>query len=179
VLAELPRSAFFKDLCRRLYELATARSAPPVEFYSIFRCLQGVTGQRHSNRFHYDSYVVTALLPVAIPQEGAHGDLVLIPHTRRIRRLYLANLLDKILVDNRAGQLALRSAARRRKLNTVAVRLQPGTLYVFWGYRSLHTNEACDIDKLRATALYHYGDPHQNSRARALIRGLRRMAPVG
>jgi hypothetical protein len=179
VLAELPRSDSFRKLCGGLYELATAQSSPPVEFYSIFRCLQGASGQRNSNRFHYDSYVVTALLPVAIPQEGAQGDLVIIPRTRRIRRLYVANLIDKMLVDSSVGQLVLRSAARRRKLNTVAIRLQPGTLYFFWGYRSIHTNEPCDADKLRATALFHYGDPHRNSRARALVRGLRGMPADG
>jgi hypothetical protein len=84
-----------------------------------------------------------------------------------------------MLVDNRAAQLVLRLVARRHKLNTVAIRLQPGTLYFFWGYRSIHTNEPCDADKLRATALFHYGDPHRDSRARAWIRGLRGMLPQG
>ena len=43
-------------------------------------------------------------------------------------------------------------------------------MYFFWGYRSIHTNEPCDPDKLRATALFHYGDPHRNSKTRAMIR---------
>jgi hypothetical protein len=170
VLSELPQSASFRNLCRRLYELGTGEIAPEVDFYQIFRCLQGTTGLGHSYRFHYDSYVLTALLPVAIPDEGRRGDLLVIPSTRRIRRWYLSNVLDKGLVDNKIAQTILRMAARRRRLNTVAIRMQPGNVYFFWGYRSIHTNEPCDPDKLRATALFHYGDPHRNSKARALIR---------
>jgi hypothetical protein len=30
----------------------------------------------------------------------------------------------------------------------------PGNLYFFWGYRTVHANEACDPDKIRATALW-------------------------
>ena len=171
MLAELPQNEAFKSLCRRLYELGTGERAPDVEFYQIFRCLQGRSGQAHSYRFHYDSYVLTALLPVVIPNAGRRGDLLVLPNTRRVRRLYLTNLLDKLLVDNAISQRILRAAARRRRLNTVAITMQPGNIYFFWGYRSVHTNEPCDPDKLRATALLHYGDPHRNSRARQWLRG--------
>jgi hypothetical protein len=175
VLTDLSASAQFKGLCQRLYRLGTAETAPEVEFYSIVRCLQGATGQRNSYKFHYDSYVLTTLLPIVMPEEGARGDLVIIPRTRRIRRLYFSNLIDKALVDNSIAQAVLRMAAQRKRLNSISIRLRPGTIYFFWGYRSIHTNEPCDADKLRATALLHYGDPHRNSRARALIRSVRGM----
>ncbi|HEY2662810.1 MAG TPA: hypothetical protein VGI47_00620 [Candidatus Binataceae bacterium] len=112
---------------------------------------------------------MSALLPVAIPTEAQPGDFLLIPSTRRIRRLYLRNLLDRALIGNKIAQRLLRLVARRRWLRTVAIRMEPGTIN-FWGYRSIHTNEPCDPDKLRATALLHYGDPHQGSKTRALIR---------
>ncbi len=175
VLNELAQSASFKDLCRRLYTSGTSQTAPEVDFYSIFRCVQGASGQRHSYRFHYDSYVLTALLPVVIPEDDAGGDLLIIPRTRRIRRLYFSNLVDKMLVENTVAQAVLRKAARRKRPGVVEVSLQPGTMYFFWGYRSIHTNEPCDADKLRVTALLHYGDPHRDSAARRLIRNVRGM----
>jgi len=172
VLSELPQSPAFKDLCRRLYELGTGHTAPEVQFYQIFRCLHGNTGQEHSYRFHYDSYVLTALLAVAIPETGLRGNLLIIPKPRPIRRWYIVNVLDKIIVSNALAQLKFQRAARRGS-PMVAVKMQPGDMYFFWGYRSIHTNEPCDANKLRATALFHYGDPHQNSRARALVRRVR------
>lgn len=177
VLSNLPKAASFKDLCRRLYELGAGRAAPEVEFYQVLRCLQGRAGQTRSWYFHYDSYVVTVLLPVAIPSEGPRGDLLMIPNTRRLRRSYLANLLDKVLIENSLAQTVLRSITRRKRFNTVSIQLQPGNIYLFWGYRSIHTNEACDPDKLRATALFHYGNPHEGSRLRRLLQ--RRSAPNG
>jgi len=177
VLGELPRSDAFKNVCRRLYELGTGKTAPEVSFYQIFRCLRGATGQSHSNRFHYDSYVLTVLLPVAIPTTGLRGDLVAIPNVRRVRRLYLSNVLDKVFVDDKIAQIFFRLAEHHLP-KTVVIKMQPGDMYFFWGYRSVHTNKPCDPDRLRATALFHYGDPHQNSRTRALIRRVKASAAI-
>ncbi|HUC19048.1 MAG TPA: hypothetical protein VMA37_15320 [Acetobacteraceae bacterium] len=170
VLSELPRSAEFRSLCRRIYELGTGRRAPQPDFYQVLRCLHGLSGQRHSNRFHYDSYILTALIPIAIPETGMSGDLVLLPNARAIRSSYLGNMLDKIAIDNPFSQAFLRAAARRNRFGMVRIRLRPGSIYFFWGYRSIHANEACDRDRLRATALFHYVDPHQQSWARGVIR---------
>jgi len=175
VLSELGESAVFRDLCRRLYQLATEETAPEVDFYFIFRCLQGLTGQRSSYRFHYDSYILTVLLPIVIPEEGPRGDFLIIPCTRPKRLSYFANLLDKMVICNKVSQILLRFAARRKRLGIISVRMQPGTMYFFWGYRSVHTNASCDPNALRATALFHYGDPHRNNSFRSLIRKMRRL----
>jgi hypothetical protein len=34
----------------------------------------------------------------------------------------------------------------------------------------VHTNMPCDPDKVRATALFHFGDPHSDSRLKRLLR---------
>jgi hypothetical protein len=170
LLGELPHSAEFKTLCQRLCELGMGGRAPEVSFHQILRCLRGSGGRPHSNRFHYDSYVVTALIPIAIPESGMPGDLVLLPNARAIRSSYLLNVLDKIAVDNPISQSSLRAAARKNRPDIVRIRLQPGNIYFFWGYRSIHTNEPVDHDKLRATALFHYADPHQNSWTCRMIR---------
>jgi hypothetical protein len=170
VLAELAQSTCFKNFCENLYELATGDTAPEEDFYFSFRCLQGASGQRDSYQFHYDSHIVTALLPVEIPESGPKGDLILFPHVRPIRRHYYSSLLDKLVLSNKLSQTTLRGAARRGRLGAIAIRMQPGTVYFFWGYRSIHANEPCEPDKLRATALFHYGDRHRNSRLQALSR---------
>lgn len=170
VLGDLSNSVPFKTFCRRVYELGTGRPGPNLDFYQILRCLQGRTGLGHSYRFHYDSYVLTALLPIAMPGPGMGGDLLVMPSTRRIRRFYLSNVLDKLLVDNGVTQGLLRVAARRGSSKITVVRLKPGHMYFFWGYRSIHTNAPSKPDKLRATALFHYADPHHDSRVRALLR---------
>jgi hypothetical protein len=166
LLDKLSASPAFVNLLHQVYEQGSGRPAPNQSLYQVLRCLKGESGLKHAFRFHYDSYVVTALLPVIIPSEGSPGHLVMAPNRRPVRSSYLFNLLDKIILDNPATQFLLRYAFRSGLLKLKQIRMVPGNLYLFWGYRSVHANEACDPDKIRATALFHFGDPHVNSRLR-------------
>lgn len=169
-LQRLPTDPSFVDLCRGIYETGRGQTAPDVGFYQILRCLSGSQAQKHSMRFHFDSYVLTALIPIAMPSRGSPARLIIHPNTRGIRRSYLANLVDKVLTDNKLSQILLNAAYRRRSKSMVYLPLKPGSLYFFWGYRSLHTNEPCDADTIRATALLHYADPHADSWLKARLR---------
>ncbi|RRA48057.1 hypothetical protein [Acidipila sp. EB88] len=164
-LDEVYHSPEFAKLMRNMYEFGTGKSAPREDFYQVLRCLAGETGQRHAWMFHYDSYVVTALVPIVIPTEGKSGDLLMFPNTRSIRPAYLLNAADKVLLDNRLTQKLLRRSVERDPDRPTRIKMQPGTLYFFWGYRSIHTNEPCDPDKVRATALFHYANPHRKVKA--------------
>jgi hypothetical protein len=169
-LAELPDDPNFVALCRGIYESEVGKPAPDVGFYQILRCLSGGSAKKHAMRFHFDSYVLTALIPVTVPDHGNPGRLIIHPNTRGIRRSYLRNLLDKVLVDNRFSQALFNAAYRRGSKRVIRLSLKPGSLYFFWGYRSLHTNEPCDADAIRATALLHYADPHQDSWVKQTLR---------
>jgi hypothetical protein len=169
-LANLPDDPSFVALCRGIYERETGRPAPDVGFYQILRCLSGNGARKHSMRFHFDSYVLTALIPITMPDHGAPGRLIIHPNTRSLRRSYLANLVDKVLVDNPLTQALLQAAYHRGSQRVIRLSLKPGSLYFFWGYRSLHTNEPCDADAVRATALLHYVDPHAGSRFKQVLR---------
>lgn len=159
---ELPDSAEFSDFIRRLYTAGYGIPSSDFQVHQVLRCLTGRTAAVHSWNFHYDSYVITALIPIQIPSDGMRGDFLLIPNTRKIRSNYARNLVDKVLLDNAFTQKMLRRrvpAADRMK----RVHLTPGHLYLFWGYRSIHTNEEVSANSVRATVLFHYVDPHANS----------------
>jgi hypothetical protein len=162
-LEDFYTSAAFTGLIRTIYEQGTGRPAPQQSLYHVLRCLSGQSGQKHAWMFHYDSYVVTALIPIQIPVEGKTGDLLMFPNTRKIRPAYLINAMDKVLLDNPLTQKFLRAWVERKRLKPVRIRMEPGNLYLFWGYRTVHTNEPCDIDKVRATALFHFANPHRKA----------------
>ena len=163
-------SGNFRSLMKQVYEIGTGRPPPEVDFYQVLRRLTGRSGKRHALNFHYDSYVVTAFIPVEIPTTGKTGDLVMLPNTRRIRGTYFANLIDKVALDNKITQLMLKTLMSLHILPLVRIRPVPGSIYFFWGYRSVHTNEACDPDKVRATALYHYANPHAGASLGTMFR---------
>jgi hypothetical protein len=162
-LTTLAQSPNFNAACHEICRGCLGAEPPPSGFHMVLRCLSGQTGQHHAHHYHYDSYVLTALAPVLMPAEGQPGDLILFPNTRKIRRNYLFNLVDKIFIDNPVTQWALRQAVEARWLKPVRLRMVPGSIYLFCGYRTLHTNEPCDVDKIRSTALMHYVDPHAGS----------------
>jgi len=173
LLEAIGKTPSFVHLMRGLYEKTCGKPAPEQDLYQVLRCLTGKTGVQHAYFFHYDSYVVTALLPIVTPIEGDTGDLLMKPNFRGVRSTYLANMLDKLVVDNRWAQVLFRRQAIARN-GFIKVKIIPGNLYLFWGYRSVHANEACDIDKVRATALFHFGDPHADSTLREFIRKQRK-----
>jgi hypothetical protein len=160
-LDELAQSPQFKKLIYELYERSTGKKAPEEKFYQVLRCLSGQSGQKNSMIFHYDSYIVTALVPIKIPDAGMAGDLLMYPNTRTVRKNYLFNAVDKVLLDNRLSQRLLRASVKSKRFSPVRIKMLPGHLYFFWGYRSIHTNEPCDADKVRATALFHFANPHR------------------
>ncbi|MDC6673843.1 hypothetical protein OEZ80_26100, partial [Leclercia adecarboxylata] len=127
----------------------------------VMRCVQGQAGRKESNCFHFDASLVTALLPVEIPREGEErGDLLLFPNLRKVRKYVLFNVLEKVLLQNSLSRKLVTRAIAIGLLKPQRLQLVPGNLYLFWGSRSLHANEPCDPAKLRATAIFHFGDPH-------------------
>jgi hypothetical protein len=170
VLGKMASSPAIRRICMRAYEIATSRRAPDQPYYQILRCLTGSSGRDHSMVFHFDSYVLTLLLPIEVPRGKESGELIVLPNIRQIRRWYASNLIDKILLDNRVAQRVLHVMAKSHPERFVRIPLVPGNLYFFWGYRSIHTNAPCDADKIRGTALFHYVDPHEDSTLKKLLR---------
>lgn len=170
LLGVLGASPEFKHMLESLYQAGARKVAYSDKIFQVLRCVQGVSGRRESNCFHYDASLVTVLLPIEIPQDGTdRGDLILFPNLRRIRSSVYLNVLEKALIQNALTRKLISAAIKRRLLRPEKLQLVPGNLYLFWGYRSLHANEPCDPATRRATAIFHYGDPHAGSFATRMI----------
>jgi hypothetical protein len=161
---DLPKKADFVKLCRDVYEAGTGCEAPQSDCYQVLRCLSGPLGRKNSMRFHFDSYMLAALVPIIIPSEGPSGDLLILPNVRGVRKFYAASLIDKFVLASPLKQNQLKNMYASNDYHLIRIKLVPGHLYFFWGYMSAHTNEECAIDKIRSTALFHYFDPHAASR---------------
>jgi hypothetical protein len=161
----LASSRSVRALCESLYRYALDRDSPGAPYHQVFRCLKGPSSRGHSYYFHFDSYVLTLLIPIVIPSSGARGDLLILPGLRPFRKSYWRNVLDKFVAELTLTQLLLKALARRGRFPVRSVALTPGSAVLFWGYRSLHANEPCAPDQLRSTALLHFGDYHREAQA--------------
>jgi hypothetical protein len=154
-------------------------SAPAVnndneDVYTVLRVVGGGSKERVVPLFHYDSSTITVLVPIYIPQgeEGFCGDLVVFPNKRRHRKFVFSNIFEKMIVQSRAYNhrvLHKLMAGNREEIKV----LNPGNIYLFWGYRSYHGNFGCSPDALRATLLLHFGNPHGNSGILRFVRAFR------
>lgn len=161
LLGLLAESTEFQALLDAIHRLSYARPANDPRIRPVLRCVQGQTGRRESHAFHYDATLVTALVPIEIPQDAEQcGDLLMFPNIRPVRSNAAFNLLEKALLQNRLSRALLVFTIHHGWARPLRLILQPGNLYLFWGYRTLHANEPCSPTHRRATALFHYGDPH-------------------
>jgi hypothetical protein len=165
LLADLGGSPAFRDILAEVYKKGTGSPPPPSGLYQVLRVLTGATGLKRSFQFHYDAYVVTALVPIIIPTGAGEkrGDLIIYPRLRRIRSSAVFNVIEKFLMQNPLARRLVRSALMQRLFKAKVLQMEPGHIYFFWGYQSLHANEPCLAESVRATALFHFADPHENS----------------
>lgn len=176
LMADLGGSPTLRDIFARIYRRGTGRNPPEGDVFQVLRVLAGQTGLKQSYQFHYDAYVVTALVPIAIPADPGEkrGDLVIYSKLRGVRSNVVFNVVEKILLQNPLARRIARSPLTRRLLKAKVLRMEPGDIYFFWGYQSLHGNEPCFATSVRATALFHFADPHENSFLVTAIQSLRR-----
>ncbi|MEM5315045.1 hypothetical protein [Paraburkholderia sp. JHI869] len=163
-LAPLFEDSGLHALLRQLYVRKMGTLPPSDRIYPVMRVLSGEQGIRHSNNFHYDSYAVSILLPVLIPNDPGElaGHLVMFPNLRNARRFAIVNIVEKAIVEKLLARI-WRLPRVQKWLSAKVVTLKPGNLYFFWGLRSLHANQACAPSSVRCTVLFHFGDPHESS----------------
>lgn len=169
-LATLAEHYSLVDLMAELYRCGAGSPPKSSEVFPVLRCVQGSSGLRESNAFHFDASLVTALVPIFIPQEGdQRGDLLMFPNLRMIRSNVFFNVIEKAIFQNRWGRSVVLVLMQWGWLRPTTLRIVPGNIYFFWGYRSLHANEPCDPAARRATAVLHFGDPHSESLTTRMI----------
>jgi hypothetical protein len=135
------------------------------EVLNILRVVPGDKAVGQALNFHFDAEIVTALVPINIPDGPPEkaGHLVAIANLRKLRKFVLFNIIEKALLQNPVARKLTSTFALWNGKKKYIHQLIPGNIYFFWGYRTLHANLPLDSDQMRATMLFHFGNPHKNS----------------
>ena len=179
-----PANAFVTDpqivaLLHGLSRIRRPRRAVANErIHTALSILGGSSAESGPSRFHYDASTVTMVVPVLIPHagQGRSGELVVFPNRRPFRRYVTANIVEKAI----AQTTFYRSHAMkriRREPGIHVVDMEPGNVYLFWGYRTYHGTLACVSEAVRVALLLHCGSPHGSSWTLTTAKSLSRALP--
>jgi hypothetical protein len=144
------------------------------EIYSVLRVIKNKRIHKESFQFHFDAHLITILVPIIIPKrkKSNNGHLLLSPNLRKIHKLIIINILQKIYY-----QIILKkifpTKFLQKWLKFRKIVLKPRSILLFNGYRSLHGNLDIDQRDTRATFLFHYYDLFPNSKLVKVNRFLR------
>jgi hypothetical protein len=149
----------------QLSNLGTKKDNCGFELLNVLRVVPGDKSAGQALNFHYDAEIVTALVPIDIPDGPPEkaGHLVAIPNLRKVRKYVIYNMLEKSLLQNKVAGKLISFFALRKKNQKYIYKLVPGNIYFFWGYRTLHANLPVESKEMRSTLLFHFGNPHKNS----------------
>jgi hypothetical protein len=173
----LSESQNFNRLMRILATLGTSKDVSKSKMLNVLRVVTGSKADERSLQFHFDATVITVLIPIFIPDNVSQksGHLVAALNLRSIRSSAFINLIEKLFFQNLLVQKLTAYFLLRNKNERHMIKLQPGNIYFFWGYRTLHANLPIDPKVLRATLIFHLGNPHENSLAIKTIAKLRHL----
>lgn len=161
---------FLKELSSKLSNESIVNS----DRFNILRVVTGEKTDDQSLKFHYDSTLITALIPIFIPEgkEDESGHLIAFPNSRKIRSSVIVNILEKMILQNKIIQNLLPFFLLKSKKKQV-LKLKPGNIYLFSGLQTFHSNYAVSKEFVRATLLCFYGNPYPDSKTLKWIKNKR------
>lgn len=176
VLTKLQKDAGLKMFFSRILSTAGVDAQNDEYIHHVVRCTNGSTNRADAYAYHFDQYNLTALMPIETPMDTAAdcGDLVIYPNFRKFRRSVIINLCYKIILQNSISSRLMRSKIAVTLLRARTVKVKPGNLYLFYGYRTYHGNLPIDKKFRRMTALFHYNDPFSDNE---IFKGLEAYRP--
>jgi hypothetical protein len=143
--------------------------------YYVLRVLHKKRIEQESLNFHFDSHLITVLIPIIIPKRknSNNGHFLMIPHKRKITTSIFKNIIQKIFYQKIIGFFLKKFRSLISIYGFKKVILKPGSLFLFNGFRTLHGNLDIDIRDTRATFLVHFYDIFEKSKLVKFNRNLR------
>ena len=138
--------------------------------HTVLRVLSGNNNKKGAGEYHFDSFLITFMLPIILPDKKLEtGKFMLIPNLRKIQKYFILSLLQKIVFQNFFTRYILSLDIIKKTLNTKEILLEENTLYIFYGYKSYHGSSGLQNNLTRVTFLNHIYKPHNRNFLNKLI----------
>ena len=159
-------SSRIKNLLKKILNEYDVVNRENEELYKVLRVVTGKKSQKVSLDFHFDAHLLTLLVPIYIPnrKNSDNGDLLIIKNLRNIHSNIILNIFQKLFYQSRFFKLILNNKLFSKFIKKERLRLVPGNVYIFNGFKTLHANLNINPQDVRATCLIHFYDIFSNSK---------------
>ena len=143
--------------------------------YKALRVIKNNRIKRQVRDFHFDSHILTILIPIYIPnrKKSENGHLMMSSKLRRQTKNIFINIFQKFLYQNKILFHLTKYIWFQKKLNFVKILLKPKSIFIFNGFTNLHGNLEIYQGDTRATFLIHVFDLFKDSKLVTFNRNLR------
>ncbi len=150
------------------------------DLYKVLRVVTGRKSKKVSLDFHFDAHLLTLLIPIIIPnrEDSDNGDLLIIKNLRKLHNKIFLNIAQKIFFQSRFFRYILSKKMFAKIFQKEKLKLVPGNIYIFNGFRTLHANLNINPADVRATCLVHFYDIFKDSSLISLNRKLRQKKEI-
>jgi hypothetical protein len=127
------------------------------KLYKVLRVVTGKKSKKVSLDYHFDAHLLTLLIPIYIPKRRGsdNGNLVIFKNLRKLTKNIYKNIIQKLFYQSYFFKIFFISTGL---IKGEILNLVPGNVYIFNGFRTLHTNLQINPIDIRATILVHYHD---------------------
>jgi len=166
IFTRLKESPILKEFLSRILEASGVVLNNDDDIHHVIRYTNGKYNNRDANKYHFDAYDLTLLMPILTPIDPklACGDLIVFPNIRRFSTNLFKNIFFKITFQNRLMRTFASKDWFQKMFNCTTVKVKPGNVYIFYGFRTYHGNIELEDNLIRATALFHYHNPLYESK---------------
>ena len=143
--------------------------------YKVLRVVTGKKSRKVSLDYHFDAHALTLLVPIYIPNRkmSDNGNLLIYKNLRKLHKNLFLNILQKLFYQSYFFSKLLNFRLFKNFFGEQTLNLIPGNIYIFNGFRTLHTNLPVHPEDVRATILIHYHDIFFHSKLIKLNRQIR------
>ena len=165
----IKNSKTFVDLYKSILKYNNINPTEEIDVHNVisFAENQKKTNTSLSTELHFDAFCITIIIPIkrsSDSQSNSTGKLTLYPNIRNFSSSSIKNYIVKFLIQNRITRWIFNTSYMKKKLNFKVLKTSEKDILVFYGYRSLHGNEALSNNNLKVNAIFHIFNPHKNSK---------------
>lgn len=164
----IKNSEHFQNLITNVLKINNIKISKKLDIHNIIAFQKNELNKNTniSSNLHFDAFYLTIIIPIKKSKNtlpGRGGSLILYPNIRGLASNSIFNYTIKLFTQNFIFRKIIRNQFLKKYLNYKVVSSEEKKLLIFYGYKSLHGNEAILDKNYKVHSIFHIYNPHKDS----------------